>query len=142
MAAIDVADYILSRLGSMSAMKLQKLVYYSQAWALAWTEEPLFPEDFQAWANGPVLRELYDRHRGQFRLEPGFFGGNPASLTDDQKEVIDKVLAYYGQRDPQWLSNLSHIEEPWKTARAEYPDGERCENVISKESMMEYYSSL
>ena len=38
----DVASAILNRLGEMTAMKLQKLVYYSQAWHLVWEEKPLF----------------------------------------------------------------------------------------------------
>ena len=55
----DVAFYILDKLGDMSTMKLQKLCYYAQAWSLAWDGFPLFDEEFQAWANGPVCRELY-----------------------------------------------------------------------------------
>ena len=30
----DVAKYVLKKLGSMSTMKLQKEVYYCQAWSL------------------------------------------------------------------------------------------------------------
>jgi hypothetical protein len=40
----EVAAYIISKLGTISAMKLQKLVYYCQAWALVWDEKPLFLE--------------------------------------------------------------------------------------------------
>ena len=35
----DVAAYILEKIGSMTTMKLQKLVYYSQAWSLVWDGE-------------------------------------------------------------------------------------------------------
>ncbi len=42
--AVDVATYILDREGEMSAMKLQKLVYYSQAWSLVWDDRPLFDD--------------------------------------------------------------------------------------------------
>ena len=56
----DVAAYILKKQGEMSAMKLQKLVYYSQAWSLVWDEKPLFRAQIEAWANGPVVRSLYD----------------------------------------------------------------------------------
>ena len=49
----DTAKYILEQKGDMSTMKLQKLCYYSQAWGLVWDDEPLFDEDFEAWANGP-----------------------------------------------------------------------------------------
>jgi uncharacterized phage-associated protein len=140
--AIDVADYVLSCIGPMSAMKLQKLVYYSQAWALVWTEQPLFSEEFQAWANGPVIWELYCVHRGQFSVTPGFFKGDPNNLSPEQRDVIDRVLGFYGGKDPQWLSTLTHLESPWVQARGNTPPGESCSEVISKESMLEYYSSL
>lgn len=55
---LDVAKYILSKTGTIPAMKLQKLVYYSQAWALVWDEKPLFTAPIQAWANGPVCPRL------------------------------------------------------------------------------------
>lgn len=138
----DVADYILQRKGPMSAMKLQKLVYYSQAWSLAWDEEELFPNEVEAWANGPVVRELYDAHRGLYRLNQGFFGGNPGVLTSEQRDTIDRVIAFYGDRDPQWLSDLTHMERPWREARRGLDDGERGCRPISKEAMLEYYSSL
>ena len=53
--AHDVAAYILQKKGEMTAMKLQKLVYYSQAWSVVWDERPLFHEKIEAWANGPVV---------------------------------------------------------------------------------------
>jgi len=60
----DVARYILKHTGPVTAWKLQKLVYYSQAWSLVWDVRPLFPERIEAWANGPVCPELYAQHRG------------------------------------------------------------------------------
>ena len=59
-SAHDVAAYILRKQGPLSAMKLQKLVYYAQAWSTVWDDQPLFSEAVEAWANGPVVRELYD----------------------------------------------------------------------------------
>lgn len=140
--AIDVADYILLRLGSMTAMKLQKLVYYCQAWSLVWTERELFHDDIEAWANGPVVRSLYQKHRGHFKVGRGFFGGEIDRVTVEQRGVVDKVLGFYGSKDPQWLSNLTHLEAPWKDAREGLMPGERGDNVISKEAIVEYYSSL
>jgi uncharacterized phage-associated protein len=140
--AIDVADFILSRLGPMSAMKLQKLLYYSQAWCLVWTENALFEEDIQAWTNGPVVRDIYNLHKGFYRLEPGFFKGNPKNLSAAQVEVIESVLKFYGDKDPQWLSELTHMEAPWQNSREGLAEGDRGEKVITKEAMLEYYSSL
>lgn len=57
----------------MTAMKLQKLVYYCQAWHLAWEGRALFPEAIHAWASGPVHPELYELRQGHFEIEAGFF---------------------------------------------------------------------
>jgi len=114
--AHDVAAYILTKRGSMTAMKLQKLVYYSQAWSLVWDERPLFPERIEAWANGPVVRDLYDRHRGQF-LVTRWTWGSPDALTTDERETVDAVMDFYGDKPALWLSNLTHEEDPWINAR-------------------------
>lgn len=126
----------------MTAMKLQKLVYYSEVWSLVWTESSLFTDKIEAWANGPVVRALYNKHRGFFKVHKNFFQGDTSRLSSDQKDVINKVLEFYGKKDPQWLSNLTHLEEPWKNARQGMRPGDRCEREITREAIIEYYSSL
>lgn len=140
-SADDVAAYILERHSPISAMKLQKLVYYAQAWSLVWDDRPLFGERIEAWANGPVVRSLYERHRGHFQVS-GWRWGRPERLDGNACSTIDAVLGYYGPRSAQWLSDLTHREEPWKQARRGLPEGERGNREISLESMMDYYSSL
>lgn len=140
--ALDVADYILRKRGPMSAMKLQKLVYYAQAWHLVWTDKPLFREKIEAWASGPVVPRLYKLHRGLFELKKGFFMGDPGKISADSQDVIDKVLAYYGDRDSQWLSELTHLEHPWRDARVGVPPGERSTAEITRAALAEYYCSL
>ena len=137
----DVAQYILQKQGSMTAMKLQKLVYYCQAWSLVWDEAPLFSETIEAWASGPVVRELYEAHRGMF-IVSSLPKGAPDKLTEEQKETIDAVLNFYGTQSAQWLSDLTHIEEPWRLARKGFGEGENCENEIAIASMCEYYSGI
>lgn len=140
--AIDVAKYILEKQGPMTAMKLQKLVYYCQAWSLVWDERPMFLEKIEAWANGPVVPELFDTHRGLFKVNSDNISGDPSSLDDTAKETIDAVLMYYGNKSSQWLSDLTHNEDPWKLARANIPPGERGQIEITHASMAEYYQSL
>ncbi|HEY8020268.1 MAG TPA: type II toxin-antitoxin system antitoxin SocA domain-containing protein [Thermoanaerobaculia bacterium] len=139
--AHDAAAYILQRQGEMTAMKLQKLVYYCQAWSLVWDEEPLFPERIEAWANGPVVPALYREHRGQFKVD-SWPRGNPAALDEAQRETVDAVLKHYGDKASQWLSELTHQESPWKDARRGLGPGERGESVIDHAAMAEYYGSL
>ncbi|WP_368224133.1 Panacea domain-containing protein [Aeromonas sp. s4] len=139
----DIAKYILRQQGEMSAMKLQKLVYYSQAWSLVWDEEPLFETDFQAWANGPVLPTLYNAHRGMFKVnEATFTQGSPDRLSAEQRDTVDKVLEFYGDKTAQWLSNLTHQESPWVNARKGLPAMTVSNEVITQAAMEEYYSAL
>jgi uncharacterized phage-associated protein len=96
-SANDVAKYILEQKDEMDTWKLQKLVYYSQAWHLVWDSEPLFEERIEAWANGPVVPELYKVHRGKFKMKK-WPKGNISRLTKSQRESIDVVLKRYGKR--------------------------------------------
>lgn len=138
----DVARYIIDTLGEVSAWKLQKLCYYSQAWSLAWTEKPIFNEEFEAWRNGPVCPELYKAHRGQFIVSAGDIMGSATNLTEDQKETIDIVLQHYGNWEPYRLVEQTHHDAPWKNARGDLADTEPCNAIITKDSMAAYYGGL
>lgn len=139
----DVAKYILRNNGPVSTMKLQNLCYYAQSWSLAWDGIPLFDEDFQAWANGPVCPELFHKHRGLYSVDEELFkDADISKFNDEQKETIDSVLNYYGEKNPQWLSELTHNELPWKLTRGDTPPGEFCNRVIEKELMQSYYGGL
>ncbi len=140
---LQLAKCILDRQGTMTTMKLQKLCYYCQAWALAWDEKPLVDEEFQAWANGPVCVELFNAHKGLFVVgAEQFHVDYQNAFEQNQLDTIDRVLQYYGDKEPQWLSELTHLENPWKLARKGYAPGEKCEEVITKESMQEYYGGI
>jgi uncharacterized phage-associated protein len=139
--AQDVAAYILEKLGCVSAMKLQKLVYYSQAWSLVWEERPLFSERIEAWVNGPVVPSLYEAHRGLFELSR-IESGSSDRLSSSDKDTIDHVLEFYGDKSAQWLSDLTHAEDPWIDARKGLAPHQRGNAEISHAAMAEYYGSL
>lgn len=138
----DTAKYILERKGQLSTMKLQKLCYYSQAWSLVWDDAPLFDEDFEAWVNGPVCPKLFYAYKGQFSVDPSTMRGDSSNLTENQKDTINTVLEHYGHKNAQWLSQLTHLEEPWQEARKGIPAGSRSTSIITKESMAMYYGGL
>jgi uncharacterized phage-associated protein len=142
MKVFDVAEYILHKLGLITTMKLQKLVYYCQAWSLVWDDKPLFDENIEAWANGPVVKELYEAHRGKYTIGPGELDGKLDNISSEEKETIDAVLEFYGDKSSQWLIDLTHMEDPWRQARQGLEDTERSNHIISPASMAEYYSSL
>ena len=140
----DVAKYILDNYGSMSAMKLQKLIYYSQAMSLVWDDVPLFENDFEAWSKGPVCPELYETHKGKFMLDDSKFldeyAPDISHLNSEQIETIDVVVSSLIDYPPYRLSDMTHQEKPYQMARGNLPSGARCRNIITKESMLEYYS--
>ncbi|MEG2429218.1 MAG: DUF4065 domain-containing protein, partial [Oscillospiraceae bacterium] len=139
-SVFNVADYIVTKLGNLTTMKLQKLVYYCQAWSLAWDDQPLFEDDFEAWSNGPVCRSLFEIHKGKYVVHNDSFKKyvNEETFTKTQTETIDAVLNDLGDKEPLWLSELTHSETPWKNARKGYAETEPCSKVISKDSMQAY----
>lgn len=143
-SVLDVAEFVLREAGPLPAIKLQKLVYYSHAWSLVWDSRPLFPEEIQAWVNGPVVPVLYDAHRGQYQVSPGFSNGtgDPARLDGAARDTVGIVVEYYGKHDSQWLSDLTHSERPWLEARQGLGPSERGTKRITDDVMAEYYSSL
>lgn len=140
--AHDVAAYILEKAGPMTAMKLQKLVYYSQAWHLVWEESPLFSERIEAWANGPVCPALYRDHRGRFQLADGDIEPSDNPLDEAETSTIDNVLAFYGSMSAHQLSELTHREAPWRDARKGMAEFDRGNAEITDAAMAEYYDSL
>lgn len=140
-SVFDVAAYILSKIGEVTTWKLQKLVYYAQAWSLVWDERAMFPERIEAWANGPVCPDLYKKHRGQFAVG-SITGGDPSKLDDTARETVDAVLTYYGDKSAQWLSDLTHAEDPWRITRGDLPSRAASDSEITLEAMADYYGSL
>lgn len=137
----DVAAYIVDRKGPMTAMKLQKLIYYCQAWHLVWDEQALFMERIEAWANGPVVYELFDKHRGRFTVE-AWPWGDPTALEQNERETVDAVLRDYGDLDARKLSHLTHSEAPWRNARGGRGPSEWGRDEISLGAMHDYYSGV
>lgn len=139
--AEDVAQYILEKRGTTPAMKLQKLCYYSQAWSLVWDEQALFSNNIEAWAGGPVIKGLYAKHRRQYDVSE-IEGGDSSKLEDYQKDTIDRVIEFYGEYTSKQLSDITHMEDPWKIARNGVPEGERSNKKITPESMIKYYGEI
>ena len=141
--ALDVAAYIIKKRGSMPAMKLHKLVYYSQAWSLVWDDDHLFKDRIEAWINGPAIPRLYRCHRGEYEVTKHHFSkGNPSDLDANQQDTINVVLDAYGDKSAQWLRELTHAEKPWQLARIGLKPLERGDQEITRESMHDYYDSI
>ncbi len=141
--ASDVADYILvcsqEHGDPPSNLKLQKLLYYSQAWYLALYDRPLFPERIEAWVHGPAVPPVYGRFK-QWAWKPiDFQPATPPPLSTHVKDHVDEVLGVYGWMNGFELEQLTHKEYPWLNARGELAPDESSNAVISHEDMKTFY---
>ncbi len=141
-SALDVANYFLytaNDTGSyISNLKLQKLLYFAQAWNLAIFKKPLFKEDFEAWVHGPVIPQVY-REFKRFGYKPILIKAKKPSLTKKEEEFLDEVTRVYMKYDAFALELMTHREDPWKQARKGCAIDDPCDNIIPKDSIKRYY---
>jgi uncharacterized phage-associated protein len=148
-SALDVARYLI-RLGAsgdepdyLSQLRVQKLLYYTQGWALATLGRPLFCESIQAWNYGPVVdtvwRQLkkYDS-RG---IQPNEAGA-PEGVSNADKSFIKSVWEQYKVHSAIGLMKMTHDEAPWKDARVGLKPGTRGNKEITHKAMLAFFSPL
>jgi uncharacterized phage-associated protein len=140
----QVADYIIFKFreDNLTNLKLQKLLYYIQAWSLAIRGTRFIDCEFEAWIHGPVCRELYDRFKGLYTfvsLETEDYESVVSAIQEEDREFIDFILDNYGGFSGSELENMSHQELPWQDARKGCRQYEFSNNVISEKIMEEYY---
>jgi uncharacterized phage-associated protein len=107
-SAHDVADELRRHLPGVGVLKLHKLLYYAQGWHLTLANEPLFREPIKAWANGPVVAELWADEQHERGRPP------PRGLNGDQLATVGYVIERYGRFTGKDLIRLTHSEDPWR----------------------------
>lgn len=143
----SICDYFIEKgINSkrpISNKKLQKLLYYAQAWSLVLRNKRLFDDSFEAWVHGPAIRSVYKKYKK--------FGYNPITevdenesfkISNDTKKILDEVWRVYGSKDANYLELLTHAEKPWIDARDGLSVHQSSDNVITRKKMKKYYSSL
>lgn len=144
--ANDVANWFLNRVDReagdiITPLALQKLVFFAQAWFLANRGKPLFKEDFQAWAHGPVVRSLWERFRDyQWDALPS--ADAQPELSAETQSLLDAVYDKYGQYSAKKLERMTHEKKgPWEKARNGLSPEARCETIISKQAIRDFYGA-
>ncbi len=156
---IDLSRFLIAYFNSIgeeiTPLKLQKLLYYIQAWNLVYLNDSLFAEEAEAWVNGPVYRKVYDAYK-ESGSEPLKINTSvdknienyqsellsKLNLNTDQKELLDAVIKKYGLMPTFQLVYLTHSESPWNIARERFAPFEPSSEKITYESMKSYYSKL
>lgn len=146
MTALDVANWFIASIDrdagdSITPLKVQKLIYYAQAWSLALRGEELFTEDMQAWAHGPVAPTVYQEFKDFVwnSLPPP---DESPEISDEVDEHLQSILHAYGTIGAKQLERMTHNEEPWIRARGDLPPEARSSSIISKDHMAEFYMQL
>lgn len=147
--SLVLSDYILLNYGPMSHLKLQKLLFYCDAYHLAYFNEELITDNFEAWVHGPVSKKVFDSFKDKSILYSDLsFSGNSketlnlfSELTSEQQELINDVLSVLSKWTSLQLETSTHKETPWIEARNGIGIGDRCNNEISKETTRLFYKS-
>ncbi|MXO72363.1 DUF4065 domain-containing protein [Altererythrobacter buctensis] len=138
----DVADYLIAECRErgeiLTNLKLQKLLYYADAWNLALRDEPLFDEEFKAWVHGPVLLSQYHRFK-DYRWHPITEEIEKPAIGDVLAGFLDEIIEVFGSETAVSLELMTHREAPWIEARGDTPPTEPSTATISKETMKHFY---
>ena len=119
--ALQVANQIIriakngdGLVNTLSPLKMQKLLFYAQAWYAANTDNRLFKDDIYAWKHGPVVEDVYHelKEYGSQDLKVLItkLEAEDQEITDDLKTV----LGVYGNMSAYELVARTHKEEVWR----------------------------
>jgi len=135
--AIGIISYCNNNNIKISNLKLQKILYYIQGYAIKETHEPAFDAEIHNWQYGPVVEEVYFEYN-QFRGEDivlkdydrrdGFFKRKNAI-----NDIVLKVLNNCKNKSAFELVEMTHKEDPWKNTRQN--------EVIKLDIISEYFSN-
>lgn len=147
LSIFDVANFFLKIVdrdagSTITPLKLQKILYYAQGYYLAYNNKELFPEDFEAWAHGPANEGIYNKYK-----KYGFDSipcpvDEEINISDDVCGFLSDIWQTFGIYDGKFLEEQTHKEAPWINARKGCAIGERCHNIITKESMEEFFKTV
>src|ERR1035437_5552959 len=100
--ASDVAKYFISsfqkKKKEISNLKLQKLLYYAQAWHLALYDAPLFDDKIEAWVHGPVVPGVFREYK-RFVWNPLSVHGPIPIFSGEVNSHLKEVIRVYGKFD-------------------------------------------
>lgn len=140
-------SYIFKRTGEVTPLALQKMLYFVQGIYMVLYNKELFCEECEAWAHGPVYREVYEVFKS-FKYNPvddsrfAMFQNRFHELSEKEKQVIDLVLDSFGMYSGKVLEQITYIETPWKGAREHCFPGEPSPEMIAKESIKSYFKEV
>lgn len=145
-SAFEIVPHLLSQFKKnkeslLTPLKLQKLLYYAQAWSLVFRGESLFREEIEAWVHGPVIPLVYQRYK-HHGYTPIPLEDCCTKLADDEVTILNLVWMSYGKQSAKSLEDLTHSEYPWAKAREGVRADQLSTKKISIRDMRIYYKQF
>src|SRR6056297_940953 len=136
--------YLLMQTSEITPLALQKLLYFAQGFQKAFSNSFLFEEDCEAWVHGPVYRNIYEKYRshGYNPIEDNELSYEIINLSEDEKELLDHIVLYFGCYSGKVLEKMTHSEEPWRVARHGLMGWEISDKPIEKDEIGSYFASV
>lgn len=122
---IDVCNYIISYCRKkgyeITNLRLQKILYFIQAFFLQEINTPCFENQMEAWDLGPVVPEAYHFFK-EFGSKPlsEKKGSTSQDIELDDKNRINEVLDCLSKYSTYQLVNITHNQKPWKKNHKKY----------------------
>lgn len=140
----NVIKYFLKKLGEITPLALQKLLYYSQGFYKTFYDDYLFDDDCEAWVHGPVYKDIYFKYRnfGYNPIEDGKLEFENVNLTEAEEELLDSIIDNFGCYSAKTLEKMTHSERPWRLTRKDFKSEEKSNEVIRKSLIEEYFKDV
>lgn len=140
----QIANYIITNLGEVTPLALEKLLAFSNGVNYALNGTRLIPEESQAWKHGPVYPYIYNQYKkyGYKPIDNGVSSSHGcmlSRLSDSEMKSIDLVICTFGLYSPKTLEMISHTQTPWLEKRIGCKDDEASHKVIDEASIKDFY---
>ncbi|MCK4386606.1 MAG: SocA family protein [Candidatus Pacebacteria bacterium] len=116
-------------------LKLQKILYFAQAYYLAKLGRPLFSDNIEAWEYGPVVPVVYRKYKIN-KSNPIIDEKDKSSLSVEDKKIVRKIWDSFGGYSTSRLVDITHAHTPWREAN------KSTSQIIHHKTIREYYAPL
>lgn len=155
-SVLDVCRYVINYSNDkdygISNLKLQKVLYFIQAYFLISTPEQCFRERIEAWDFGPVVPEAYREYKQfgssnipnvSYYVEMNFddFWKSKVKkyrsevILDGDKKRIEAVVDRFSDHSATDLVEITHNQAPWMDAYVPNRN-----NEITPQAIKEYFN--
>jgi uncharacterized phage-associated protein len=140
----QIINYIVTELGEVTPLALQKLLFFSDGVNYALNGEQMICEEVQAWQHGPVYPDIYQKYK-KYGYKPidnvinSTHGCMLSLVSNEELKALNLVIRTFGLYSPKVLEKISHSQSPWVNKREGYDEKDSSCELIREDSIKEYF---